>query len=223
VKTLLIDDHALFREGLSMLMEQRFPEVELRQAGDLNQALRCLAQEPDISLVLLDLGLRDSQGADSVHRLRQAHPELTVVVLSADERPETVLAAIHHGAAGFIPKTARGGAIEQALRVVLADGIYLPATVYGGLPQPSLEAAAGSPTERAIADLDLSPRQVDVLRLLAQGLPNKLICRQLDLAESSVKTHMLGLFRKLQVGSRTEAVLAAARLGLHFEPMAAQG
>jgi DNA-binding NarL/FixJ family response regulator len=128
-----------------------------------------------------------------------------------------MIAALNEGAAGFIPKTTRGQAVEQALRVVLGGGIYLPPAVYRAVaPLPELTQSDEDRSEEAIDRLGLSPRQVDVLRLLTAGQSNKVICRELDLAESTIKTHLLGLFRKLGVGSRTEAVVAAARIGLKF-------
>ncbi len=221
-KALLVDDHTLFREGLALLMAERFPEVHLLQVSDLTSALVHLSADRGIDLLLLDLGLRDSQGTDSLPVLRSVAPDLTVVVLSADERPETILASIELGAAGFIPKTARSGAIEAALRVVLGGGIYLPPQLFRHLPAFDLPLPDDSLTaaERQLAviwELGLTPRQVDVLRLLVVGLSTKVIARQLGLAESSVKTHLLGLFRRLGVSSRVQAVIAAARAGLRFD------
>lgn len=221
-KALLVDDHALFREGLALLMESRFPEVKLLQAADMTTVLLLVTSQPDIDLVLLDLGLSDSQGTDSLAVLRSVAPELTVVVMSADERPETILASIEQGAAGFIPKTARSGSIEAALRVVLSGGIYLPPQLFRHLPTAELDLLGDTltPLERQAAivwRLGLTPRQVDVLRLLVAGLSTKVIARQLGLAESSVKTHLLGLFRRLEVSSRVQAVVVAARAGLRFD------
>jgi DNA-binding NarL/FixJ family response regulator len=206
MKALLVDDHTLFREGLALLMCSAFPELHCHQAGSITQALETLGREPDIRLVLLDLGLPDSAGMTSLRRLRDAAPSATVVVMSADETPETVLSAIDEGAAGFIPKTSRLNAMRGALETVLAGGVYLPPTMLGTRP----EAAT------AESSLGLSPRQLDVLRLLIDGKSNKLICRELELSESTVKTHLGAIFRRLEVNSRTQAVVAAARLGLRL-------
>lgn len=209
MKTLLIDDHPLFREGLALLMTSAFPHLEIRQAGSIGQALDKLRGDPDIRLALLDLGLPDSAGTLSLRRLRDAAPELTVVVLSADEAPETVLGAIDDGAAGFIPKTSQPGAMRSALETVFAGGVYLPPRVLG------LRADAPA-APSAEMGLGLSPRQLDVLKLLINGKSNKVICRELDLSESTVKTHLAAIFRRLDVNSRTQAVVAAARLGLRL-------
>jgi DNA-binding NarL/FixJ family response regulator len=126
MKLLLIDDHALFREGVAALVEQRMPGVALHLAGDLNAARSVLAAHPDCRLALLDLGLPDSHGLDGIARLRELAPALPIVVLSADDRPETVLGAIDRGAAGFIPKSADSAAFAGALREVLDGRVHLP-------------------------------------------------------------------------------------------------
>jgi DNA-binding NarL/FixJ family response regulator len=217
MKALLVDDHALFRSGLMLLLAARFPDVVMREADGLSAALVHLNAEPDIELVLLDLGLRDSDGLPTLRQLRAVSEDRTIVVLSAYDDADTVIAALNEGAAGFIPKSTRGKGVEQALRVVLDGGIYLPSVVYAAVaPLPVLEQSDDARAAEAIERLGLSPRQVDVLRLLTAGQSNKVICRELDVAESTIKTHLLALFRKLGVSSRTEAVVAAAKLGLKF-------
>lgn len=206
MKCLLVDDHALVRDALALLIALHHPQVDLRQAGRLRDALALLAQEPNVDLVLLDLALPDSDGIATLAALREAAPDTRIVVLSADERAETVLAAIDAGAAGFIPKSTESGVLRQALATVLAGGVYLPSK-----DGPSAERASASAVE-----LGLTPRQVDVLRMLVDGGSNKRIARALDLAPSTVKTHLEAIFERLQVNSRTQAVVAAARLGLRF-------
>ena len=225
MKTLLVDDHSLFREGLALLMTQGFPQLQLQQAGDIAEAMRQLEAHPDTELLLLDLALPDSAGTSGLIHLREHAPHVTIVVLSADDSPETVLAAIDAGAAGFIPKTARSGVMQQALRTVLAGGVYLPSAVLlaprdGAADSAAVAAAFDPPAADADVVTGLTPRQTDVLRLLIEGKPNKLICRELDLAESTVKTHLASIFRRLGASSRTQAVVAAARMGLRLGPVA---
>lgn len=228
MNALLIDDHALFRDGLALLLSQRFPEVQVEQASDLAGALLRLAVEPPIDLVLLDLGLSDSQGLGSLGQILDLRPQASVVVLSADDRPETVDSALAAGASGFIPKTSRGGVIDEALRIVINGGVYLPrnALVAARLQQVR-ESPAAMPRAHPVEPFavhedasvvtgaqELSARQLDVLRLMVDGLSSKNIGRELSLAESTVKSHILVIFRKLGVESRAQAVLAAVRLGL---------
>jgi DNA-binding NarL/FixJ family response regulator len=209
MKALLVDDHALFREALSLLIGARLPKLQLLQAGSLAEALATLALHGDVQLVLLDLNLPDSKGLDSIDAMRRQAPQARLVVLSADDRPETVEQAIERGACGFVAKTARGDTLALALQITLDGGVYLPPRDALGLP--ALPAA-----QTAAAALGLSARQVDVLRLLIEGQSNKLMCRALALSEGTVKTHLAAVFRRLEVNSRTQAVLAAARLGLRF-------
>jgi DNA-binding NarL/FixJ family response regulator len=212
MRTLLVDDHTLFREGLAMLMARDFPMLQLSEAGSLAEALVHLQGEARAELVLLDLALPDSQGLDGLARVRELAPEAKVLVLSADESSGTVIAAIDGGAAGFIPKTASASALCAALQVVLAGGVSLPPSVVS----TGTRAGGALPSQQATDALGLSPRQLEVLALLIDGRPNKLICRQLDLSESTVKTHLAAIFRKLDVNTRTQAVVAAARLGLRL-------
>jgi DNA-binding NarL/FixJ family response regulator len=208
-KALLVDDHALFRESVALLVEHRLPDLTLALAGDIAGALDALHADPGCSLVLLDLGLPDSSGMSGLQRLRDAAPAVAIVVLSADDRPETVLGAIDRGAAGFIPKSADSAAFTQALRDVIEGRVHLP-------PQALQRGTLSASENLDGGELGLSPRQLDVLRLLVEGRSNKLIMRELELSESTVKTHLQAIFRRLEVNSRTQAVVAAARLGLRL-------
>ena len=217
-KALLVDDHAFLRDALALLMAQEFPSSALLQAGDLAQARQLLALHPDVQLVLLDLTLPDGHGLDLLPQLSAA-TGARLVVMSADDSSETILAAIRAGAAGYIPKTLDSARMQAALRVVMAGGVYLPPKLLGATRQPPQEPGApGAPGARDPADLGLSPRQGEVLRMLIDGKPNKLISRALEMSESTVKTHLAAIFRKLEATSRTQAVVAAARLGLLLVP-----
>ena len=207
MKLLLVDDHALLREALALLLAHTWPDVQVLQAGDLAQACALADDHPDLGLVLLDLGLPDAQGLHSLQVLHARAPWARHVVLSAHDAPALVLQAIDHGAAGFIPKTADLRQMQGALQRVLDGGICLP---------PGMGMAAGPADPGAL----LTPRQRDVLGLLVDGHPNKTICRQLGLSGSTVKTHLEGIFRALGVNSRAQAVVVASRLGLRL-PMTA--
>jgi DNA-binding NarL/FixJ family response regulator len=207
MKCLLVDDHALVRDALALLIALQHPAVDLRHAGRLREAREVLAAEPDVDLVLLDLALPDSTGLATLQAVRETAPDARAVVLSADGRPETVLAAIDAGAAGFIPKSTESRLLREALAAVLRGATYLPAVALAANPPPPGQPAS---TEQ----LGLTLRQLDVLRMLVDGRSNKLIARELDLSPSTVKTHLEAIFQRLQVNSRTQAVVAAARLGL---------
>lgn len=222
MKVLLVDDHTLFREGLAMLVAQGLPQVELLQADDMAQALRHVASHPELRLVLLDLALPDFTGLDALRHLRSHAPHLKVVVVSSDDAPATVLSAIDAGAAGFIPKTSRSGVMLAALRDVLDGAVFLPPNLLRpGTDDSAAIAAAFEPASRSsdVAD-GLTPRQGEVLRLLVEGRSNKAIGRELGLSESTVKTHLASIYARLGVTSRTQAVVAAARLGVRLGPHA---
>lgn len=219
MKLLLVDDHALLRDGLALMMAQEFRELQLLQAGNLAEAHAALKAHPDVRLVLLDLGLPDGHGIEALPGLREASPGAMLVALSADEKRETVLAAIAAGASGYIPKTAQSGAMMAALRFVLSGGVYLPAVVLERRASERRDSGPVGSIERSPEELGLSPRQVDVLKLLVEGKSNKLIARDLAMSESTVKTHLEALFRRLGANSRTQAVVAAARLGLRLNPL----
>lgn len=213
MKVLLIDDHTLFRDALGLLIGLRFPSLHVLQAGGIPTAVRLLARHPDVSLMLLNLGLVDGQALQALASLREQAPAARLVVLSVDERPHTVQQAIDAGACGFVPKTADGDTLTRALQMVLDGGLYLPP----GSARPLLDPLAAWPPDGppdALQHLGLTPRQVEVLRLLMQGQPNKLICRSLQLSESTVKTHLAAVFRRLGVNSRTQAVALVSTLGL---------
>ncbi|EHR69003.1 response regulator containing a CheY-like receiver domain and an HTH DNA-binding domain [Burkholderiales bacterium JOSHI_001] len=217
MSVLLVDDHPLFCDALAMLCERHWPGMRVRSCGTLAQALVAVhAAQP--SLLLLDLGLPDAQGLDALRQLRLASPDTPLVVLSADERTQTVTAAIEAGAAGFIAKTANATQMCGSLQTVLDGGVCVPAGCLGDVHAAAAQRHAGADAGGwpHAQDHELSARQVDVLRLLVQGKPNKAISRELALSESTVKTHVAAVFRKLGVSNRTQAVLAAARLGLRL-------
>ncbi|MEO6278445.1 response regulator transcription factor [Roseateles sp.] len=226
MKVLLIDDHPLFREGIALLLRPLVQPLEVLQAGSFEEARGLLDDETDVDLILIDLGLPGVSGMQGLLHLRVDFPAVPVVVVSANDDRETVLATLDAGAMGFIPKSSTPQVMIAALRLILDHGIYLPPKVFmssqAPLPAPVLatrDAAAPDVAgrRRTAADLGLTSRQAEVLHLLLQGLPAKLIGRQLDLSISTVKAHTTAVLRALNVTSRTQAVVAAGRLGLRFD------
>jgi len=226
MKILLIDDHPLFREGVALLLQPLVEGLQTWEAGSCEAAFELLAQRGAVDLVLIDLGLPGLSGLEGLQRLRQEHPEVPVVVMSSADDKDTVLAALDAGAMGFIPKSSTSQIMLGALRLILAKGIYLPPSVFlaaRAVPAPAVAAAGAAVPGRRPVELGMTPRQADVLHLLLQGKPAKLIGRQLNLSLSTVKAHTSAVLRALNVTTRTQAVLAAGRLGLRFdEPVAAQ-
>ncbi|KQV85966.1 hypothetical protein ASC91_22570 [Pelomonas sp. Root1237] len=227
MKVLLIDDHPLFREGVALLLKPLVEALETWEAGSCEEAFAVLAERGDADLVMIDLGLPGLSGLEGLGRLRRDHPEVPVVVMSSADDKDTVLAVLDAGAMGFIPKSSTSQVMLGALRLILAKGIYLPSSVFlgGRALTPAMPAPLAPPAQgRRPVELGLTPRQADVLHLLLQGKPAKLIGRQLNLSLSTVKAHTSCVLRALNVTTRTQAVLAASRMGLCFEePVPAQG
>lgn len=198
MKCLLVDDHGLIRDALAMLILQRCPDVPLRFAASLTEAQNALRTEPDIDLVLLDLQLPDSRGVATVSAICRS-TQARVVVLSAEEHAGIAQDCTQAGAAGFIPKRADFSALDAALAAILQT------------ETASTVVLAPDPTDDDM--LGLTHRQVDVLRLLIEGKSNKLIARELDLSESTIKTHVQAIFERLGVKTRAQAVVAAAKRG----------
>lgn len=204
MKLLLVDDHTLFREGLKHILPQLDEPLELTEAGSCADGLGVLESLAGIDLVLLDLGLGDGHDRLScLQRFREADPTLPVVVISGHESRETIVAAMNAGATGYIPKSSPAPVLIQALRLVLAGGVYLPPSLMDSVAEMGQEEAPAA----------LTPRQREVLTLLAQGLPNKSIARVLGTAEGTVRVHITAIIRHLGASNRTEAVSKAIRLG----------
>ncbi|HSI51557.1 MAG TPA: response regulator transcription factor [Ideonella sp.] len=233
MNVLLIDDHALFREGLALLLRPLQADLVVFEAGSCEEAQTLLAVQPDMRLVLMDLGLPGMSGLEGIAWLRVHCPDAAVVALSSADDRETVLSALDAGAMGFIPKSSNSSVLIGALGLVLAKGIYLPPSVFltgpaGGraptrwVDHPPTESAPPSDVQvahapvRTPADLGLTPRQTDVLDLILQGKAAKLIGRELGLAPGTVKAHTSAVLRALNATTRTQAVVAAGRLGLRL-------
>ena len=212
MKILIVDDHHLIREGLRPVMKQIATppeEVEVFEAATFAAALDVARAHPDLDLVLLDLHLPDVEGFDALAGLQASFPAVPVIVVSGADDPALVRQAVDHGALGFIPKSSTSALIVSAIRLVLAGGTYLPREIMSA-PHAKPKAAPA----RGIDGLGLTPRQTDVLRLLLAGKSNKLICRELDMAEGTVKNHLGAIFRALNVTTRVEAIVAAGKLGI---------
>ena len=204
MRVLVADDHPMVRDALARTVQALEPTAVIQQARDYAEVVACLAGLPD--LLLLDLHMPGMGGVDGVLRLRAAQPALRIVVASGEDDPAVIRRVLAAGVAGFVPKSEPTPVLMQALRLVLAGGSYTPALALvdcrsGLLPRP----ADGS---------GLTLRQLDVLRLLMQGQPNKLIARALGLTEGTVKIHIAAILRALQARNRTEAVVMARRLGI---------
>jgi DNA-binding NarL/FixJ family response regulator len=219
MNVLLIDDHALFREGLALLLKPLVDDLAVWEAGSCEEALLLLQSRGAADLVLIDLAMPGLSGLQGITLLREGYPDSPVVALSSSDDRPTVLQALDAGAMGFIPKSSTSSVMVAALKLIMAKGIYLPPAVFLTAPrdaaefgQPGPGVAATNPP-RGPEDLGLTARQIDVLSLILQGKPAKLICRELDLSASTVKAHTSAVLRALHVTTRTQAVVAASERG----------
>jgi DNA-binding NarL/FixJ family response regulator len=213
LKILVIEDHALVREGLIQTLRQLDAEVEVQGAADCESGCTLLGVAEDFDLVLLDLALPGVDGLTCLGLLRQRFPALPVVIVSAYDDTNTVYGALKAGAAGFVPKAYSSDRLLGALRQVLEGAIFipeqtLPAANGVGLAVPRTKAG------KSPADLGLTSRQGDVLALMAKGRSNREIAELLGLSEGTVKIHITAIFKALGVSSRTQALIAIARHGI---------
>jgi DNA-binding NarL/FixJ family response regulator len=198
----IADDHPLMRDALASAIGSAVPGARFVEAGTLEATLALVAQTPAPDLLLMDIHMPGTDGLSGVRAIRMRSPQVPVAVVSADDDPAAVRVMLALGVAGFIPKTESPAVIASAVRLVLAGGVYVPPRLMG--PGASASRAAEAPS-------GLTGRQIDVVRLLARGLSNKAIARELNVSEGTVKVHLLAVFRALDVRNRTSAVLAAQR------------
>jgi DNA-binding NarL/FixJ family response regulator len=227
MKILVVDDHPLVLQALKGVLNQLDAAVDIFDAATADGARELARTHADADLMLLDLGLPGADGFSLLEELRNDYPAVPVVVLSGSETRENVTRALGLGAMGFIPKRYSNDVLIGALRLVMSGGLYVPPAV---LPLASNPAAVEKPAAPAAPpaatirpeDLGLTPRQSEVLALVLQGLPNKLICRRLNLAEPTVKVHMQAVLRALDAQNRVQAVIEASRRGLTIDALMAR-
>ncbi len=198
MKILIVDDHPLFRAGFHAVLEQSGLNVGILSVPAVNEALNVMNRDPQIALVLLDVHLRESDGFDAVALIGKRFPATACIMISGDEREGLAARAIAAGASGFIPKSFTADQMVSAIKKVLAGEIFVP-------PQQiaSMVPATGG----------LTLRQLEVVGMLGRGFSNKEIAQALSVAERTVKAHVTAVFEALNVKNRTQAVLAAQRLG----------
>jgi DNA-binding NarL/FixJ family response regulator len=212
---LVVDDHPLFREGLRQVLQGLADGTRIVTEGDAENALATARAVDDLDLVLLDLSMPGMNGFTAVQRFCREVPGVPVVIISAHEEPSDVRRALSLGALGYIPKSTPPNTLLDALRLVLGGGVYVP-PLFLQSAQAREPLAPDDPDVSAAdsADETLTGRQADVLVLLSQGKSNKVIARELDLSEKTVKAHVTAVFRALGVVNRTQAAIAARRRGL---------
>ena len=216
IRVLTIDDHALFRQGLVMLLPGIFPGCEVVEAGSIDEALDILEQTP-IDIVLLDLVMPGMSGFDGLRLISRSWPSVPVVVISSSESNADVHKAFNGGARGYIVKSATAKILQFALPLVAAGEMYIPPITVQSMCTRINGPCDGGGAESELTlspDLvQLTPRQKEVLSEMALGLSNKEIARKLGMLEGTVKVHVKAILQKLNVRNRTEAVMISLRNG----------
>lgn len=205
---LIADDHPLFREAMAHVIAMELPGSTLTEADSLASTLAAIAAHPQLDLILLDLNMPGMAGLEGLRQVRRQAPEVAVVMISAEEDKQLVLQSIQEGATGFITKSSPRERMRQALIQVLAGNIYLPPDIIRGTPS----AAGPAPQATRIPEealQSLTERQRRVLERMALGESNKQIAYQLNITETTVKTHVSAILGKLGVNNRVQAVIAA--------------
>ena len=202
----IADDHPLFRDALKQTLAGMFADAQLEVAGSLNELTTVIETLEDVDLVLLDLKMPGVQGFSGLMYLRAQFPNIPVVVVSANEEPQVIHRAMDLGASGYIPKSSPLDHMHDALKTVLQGELAVPEGI-------DLDAAGNGEADEMISRMaTLTPQQVRVLMMLQEGLLNKQIAYEISVSEATVKAHVSAILQKLQVESRTQAVIAANRV-----------
>lgn len=207
MKILIADDHALFRDGLALRLEEIAPDAIISQASSYAQVFKILNAETDTDVLILDVEMPDMPWLESLKQIRQIAPKTKVIVVSASEDSRTVRTILATGVKGYIPKRSEIKVLNNALKLVIEGGSYVPPNLLDNVSPNTLSG-------RSFGVKTLTNRQSQVLDLIAQGKSNKQIAYDMGVSESTVKLHINALLRSLHVNNRTQAVITAQKIGL---------
>ncbi|PCI88604.1 MAG: DNA-binding response regulator [Hyphomicrobiales bacterium] len=208
-KVVIADDHPLFRAALKQAIRKISTNAKIMEVSSLGETSDILAAEDSINLLLLDIHMSDSDGFAGLIMYKQAYPLTPIVIVSASEEPEIIRNAIEFGASGFIPKSADLSVIREAINTVFEGQSWWP-EVDGPSQLGSTGSFGFSESSRLFSTL--TPTQSKVFMAIAEGLLNKQIAFKMDISESTIKTHITAIFKKLNISSRTQAVIFAKDL-----------
>jgi DNA-binding NarL/FixJ family response regulator len=204
---IIADDHPLFRAALRQAVNQAVPDALTVEVESIKALQEAVDAHPDADLVLLDLNMPGAHGFSGLVFMRGQYPGLPVVIVSGSEELRVMRRSIDYGASGFIPKSAPLPTITQAIQDVLGGDVWLPHGV-----AERIERLQGDTTDFSEKLASLTPQQIRVLGLLAEGLLNKQIAYDLEVSEATIKAHITAVFRKLGVRNRTQAVIAIQQM-----------
>ena len=211
MKILIVDDHALVREGLRQVLKALGDDVEVLDAPSCQRAFELVRQHVNLDLILLDYHLPDMNGQEALDVFSSQHPELPIIMLSGFMNPLLMRQVLSKGAAAFLPKSGNSDELLSAIRLILAGDVYLPPPLHPHTLTPSSGMLGAPGTDTPLPNF--TPRQEEVLQLLLDGYANKEIGKMLSLSDETVKNHVSALLRGFEVSNRTQAVMAASRFG----------
>ena len=218
MKYLIVDDHALVAGALTLLLEDRDPEADVHTAATADAALELVDREGDADLLILDLSLPGVTGTELMGEIVRRQPMLKILVVSGLADQESIMRVLQLGAAGFVPKSLDTELLSSAIDFVLKGGVYIPSKLLTESQKDGFFTRTAARLKAPeSAPPHLTDRQLDVLAQLAKGAPIKRICRELDLSEGTVKTHVAAIYRSFGASNRTEALIAARRAGFDID------
>ena len=218
MKYLIVDDHALVAGALTLLLEDRDPEADVHTAATADAALELVDREGDADLLILDLSLPGVTGTELLEEIVRRQPMLKILVVSGLADQESIMRVLQLGAAGFVPKSLDTELLSSAIDFVLKGGVYIPSKLLTESQKDGFFTRTAARLKAPeSAPPHLTDRQLDVLAQLAKGAPIKRICRELDLSEGTVKTHVAAIYRSFGASNRTEALIAARRAGFDID------
>lgn len=218
MKYLIVDDHALVAGALTLLLEDRDPEADVHTAATADAALELVDREGDADLLILDLSLPGVTGTELMEEIVRRQPMLKILVVSGLADQESIMRVLQLGAAGFVPKSLDTALLSSAIDFVLKGGVYIPSKLLTESQKDGFFTRTAARLKAPeSAPPHLTDRQLDVLAQLAKGAPIKRICRELDLSEGTVKTHVAAIYRSFGASNRTEALIAARRAGFDID------
>ena len=219
LKLLIVDDHTLFVDAMKHVLINLADGVEILDANDCEKALQLAEQHPDLNLVLLDLNMPGMHGLDALRIFVERFPLLPIVALTASDDRSDMQTVIDEGAMGFIHKSTQEKVMLSALQLVLSGGVYIPRELVQKAASAPYASTQSLSSEDQAKKLGLTPRQFDVLSHLLGGHANKVIARQLDLTEATVKAHVTAIMKALNVVKRAQVPMALEKLGYEIKSM----